>query len=77
VRLVLRGYRILGGVSLLALTGGIWGWNAIGPGSTPGLWAEYLAVATALLWFAALSILLLTRGWIAQPDRNVDAARTS
>ena len=58
IRLLRSSHRVLGGISLVALAAGIWSLRAIGPGTIPGLWTEYVVMAAALLWFAALSLIL-------------------
>jgi hypothetical protein len=58
VRLLRRGHQILGGVSLAALAGALWGHRGIGPGMTPEPWPEYLVMVGAFVWFGALTLLL-------------------
>lgn len=62
VRLVGRGHRVLGVISLLALAGAVWGQRTIGPGIVPGLWPGYAVTTTAYLWFWALALLMIFRG---------------
>jgi hypothetical protein len=69
IRLLRSAHQVLGGISLLALAGALWSQRAVGPGLVPGLRAEYVVAASALLWFAALSLILLVLGWRAHPDR--------
>jgi hypothetical protein len=68
IRLLRGGHRLLGGISLFALPGGVWSHRVIAPSSVPGLWTEYVVMAVAFLWFAGLSLILagLTR---RQPSR--------
>ena len=62
MKLIRRGHRTLGILSLLALAGALWGQRAIGPGIRPGLWPEYVVTTAAFLWFLALAITLLALG---------------
>lgn len=55
------GYHILAILSLLAVTGAVWGGRAVGA-RTPGLELEHMTMWAALVWFFALSILLLAWG---------------
>jgi len=61
-RLVWKGPRALGVVSLLLLAGAIWGRRGIHYGITPSVQPEYLVTAAAVLWFLALSVILLVIG---------------
>jgi hypothetical protein len=67
IRLLRNSHQVLGGISLVALAAGIWSQRAIGPGIIPGLWTEYVVMAAAFLWFAALSLILFrlvpARSW--------------
>ena len=70
VRLMRDGRGLLGGVSLLALAGAVWGQRAVGPGVvwgrpgiTPPFSPELVTVTTAYGWFCALSLVLLWLAW--------------
>jgi hypothetical protein len=67
-RLMRHGHGLLGGISLLALAGAVWGQRAVGPGvvwgqRAAGFKPEYVAVMTAYGWFCALSLAMLWRAW--------------
>jgi hypothetical protein len=68
VRLLRAGHRLLGGTSLVALATGVWAQRAIGPGIVPGFWTEYVAASVAYLWFVALALGLIWRGWRHRPN---------
>ena len=72
VRLLRAGHQLLGGASLLAVAAGLWAQRAIGPGIVPGLWAEYVVLTAAFLWFVALATSLVWLAW----RRRAPAART-
>lgn len=56
-------HRFFGGMSVLAVAAAVWAQRAIGPGSVPGLWPEYVVITGTYLWFCALSLTLLWLGW--------------
>jgi hypothetical protein len=61
-RLLRERHHVLGGLSLLALAGALWGGSAIAPGSTPTSPA-YMVTVAAYLWFWILSLILSWRAW--------------
>ena len=62
-RLVRRGHRALGGLSLgLVVLGGL-AQRAINPGTVPSLRFEYLATVGGLLWFVVLAGILTWFAW--------------
>jgi hypothetical protein len=63
IRLIGRGNRVLGILSLVTLTGAVWGQRRIGPGTAPAWQPEYLATATGMLWLLALSAILVVMGF--------------
>jgi hypothetical protein len=69
-RLLRARHYVLGGVSLLALAGALWGQRAIRPGILPGFWPEYVIVTAAYMWFLALSFVLIWRGWREHPEKE-------
>lgn len=71
IGLTRRRRRILGTVSLLMLAGALLGQRGIGPGTVPGWRAEYLATVGALIWFLALSVVLIVQG--ARMERGAPA----
>lgn len=73
VRLLRAGHLLLGGASLLALAAGLWAQRAIGPGIVPGLWAEYIVLTVAYLWFVALATGLV---WLARRTTSFSWQRT-
>lgn len=64
-RLFRAGHSLLAAVSVAALAAAAWGQRAIRPGLVPGFEPEHVVTAAALLWFAALSLVLLALGWRA------------
>lgn len=74
IRLIRIQRPVLGGISLLALAAASWGQRAIRPGLVPGLSSHYVATASAFVWFAVLSVVLLTLGWRAHPQRHTQTA---
>jgi hypothetical protein len=75
VRLMRHGHGLLGGISLLALAGAVWGQRAVGPGvvwgqRTAGFKPEHVAVMTAYGWFCVLSLAMLWQGWRQRPRRE-------
>lgn len=76
IRLLRRGRRLLGAVSIIVILSALWGQHAIGPGTVPGLWLAYVLIAGALLWFTALAIALLALGWRTHPERGPVAAKS-
>jgi len=74
VRLIRHGRGLLGGVSLLALTGAAWGQRAIGPGvvwsqRAAGPKPEYMAVMIGYGWFCALTLAMLWWAWRERSSR--------
>jgi hypothetical protein len=74
VRLTRHGHGLLGGISLLALAGALWGQRAVGPGvvwgqRAAGFKPEYVAVMTAYGWFWALSLAMLWWAWRERSSR--------
>jgi hypothetical protein len=67
--LIRLGRRTLGVLSLVALLGALWAQRGIGPGITPELWPEHVAMTGVFLWFLALSAILVVFGWrfVARP----------
>jgi len=68
VRLMRHGEGLLGGISLLALAGAVWGQRAVGPGVVwhqrgGGFKPEYVAVTSAYGWFWILALAMLWRAW--------------
>ena len=68
VRLMRHGQGLLGGISLLALAGAVWGQRAVGPGVVwhqhgAGFKPEYVAVTSAYGWFCILALAMLWRAW--------------
>lgn len=64
--LLRRGHRVLGVSSAVVLAAALWGSRlAIRPGIVPGWWPEYVVVVGTFLWFALLSVVLLSIGWRA------------
>lgn len=74
LRLIREGRLALGGISLLALAGAVWGQRAIGPGTVPSVGPHYLATVGAFGWFAVLSVILLVVEWRAHPERQAQTA---
>jgi hypothetical protein len=62
VRLIRVGRRTLGFLSLLALSGALWGQRGIGTDITPALWPEYVVTIGVFLWFLALTATLMVLG---------------
>jgi hypothetical protein len=63
VRLMRRGNRLLGILSLMALIAAVWGQREIGPGTIPSWQPEYVAPAAGLLWLLPLSAVLVVMGF--------------
>src|SRR6476661_8344118 len=68
VRLMRHGQGMLGGISLLALAGAVWGQRAVGPGVVwhqggAGFKPEYVAVTSAYGWFWIVALAMLWRSW--------------
>ena len=73
-RLLREGRRMLGGLSALALTAGLWTQHLIRPGVVPGLWPESIVITAAYVWFWGLSLALLWMGCrSASRNRKVSA----
>ena len=65
--LIRVGRRTLGMLSLAALLGALWAQRGVGPGITPGLWPEYVAMTGVFLWFLALAAILVMFSWRGVP----------
>jgi hypothetical protein len=73
LRLLRQHHHGLGAVSLVALAAAVWAQRAIGPGIRPGLRTEYVVVTAAYVWFFAVALLLMWRGWRGYSARGRQA----
>jgi hypothetical protein len=60
--LFVRGHRVLGSVSTLAVATAMWAQSGIGPGVVPGLRPAYVVISLAYIWFWALTFTLFWLG---------------